>query len=328
MTRPAQRRASVHAGERRSRRRAGHGRRPATSRRRAQTQPDNWETWKRLATIEVQLGLAAGPRRCGSAAGARPTRSCSPRQGRRSLATCSRSRCPTRSPTVLRHPAAVRRRCRSVEGQRQAVLEFGRGRPAEVGGGPRRVDRDPLHLAGAGRRELGLEGGRPARARAAARPGLSTLVSRPVPMLIGAASPPSRPRPAPPRPRRPHICSRGSGVPSPKTVGRPPAAQPAAEDRDHARLAERVLARAVDVAEPQADPGEAVEPLVERQVALGRRTCSGRRGRAARSARPRRSGSCLALALAVDRPAGGDEDDARRVRPRAPPRAGWRCRRR
>ena len=45
--------------------------------------------------------------------------------------------------------------------------------------------------------------------------------------------------------------------------GRPaPGLEPAAEDRDHTRLAERVLARPVDVAQPQADSGQAVKPLV------------------------------------------------------------------
>ena len=72
--------------------------------------------------------------------------------------------------------------------------------------------------------------------------------------------------------------------------GRPPAvAQQAAEDRDHAGLAERVLARAVDVAEPQGDAGEAVEALVQRQVALGRVLALAVGGAAARSARPRRA---------------------------------------
>ena len=97
-------------------------------------------------------------------------------------------------------------------------------------------------------------------------------------------------------------------MPSPNTVGRPPDAQQAAEDRDHAGLAERVLARAVDVAEPQAIAGEPVEPLVERQVALGGE-----------------------LALAV----GGERRDRRRLverqlpvpRPRRRSRRRWRRRR-
>jgi hypothetical protein len=44
--------------------------------------------------------------------------------------------------------------------------------------------------------------------------------------------------------------------------------QLAAEDRDHARLAERVLARPVHVAEPQADRRQPVQAPPQRQVSL------------------------------------------------------------
>ena len=74
--------------------------------------------------------------------------------------------------------------------------------------------------------------------------------------------------------------------------------QLAAEDRDHAGLAERVLARAVDVAEPQAHAREPVEALVEGEVALGgelalsvgghRRDRGATRAAAAAGRRPRR----------------------------------------
>ncbi len=91
--------------------------------------------------------------------------------------------------------------------------------------------------------------------------------------------------------------------------GRAPAgAQQAAEDRDHARLAERVLARAVDVAEPQRDGREPVEALEERQVALGRELALAV-GRERRDRRRLVERQLLAFALAVDRAAGGDEDD-------------------
>ncbi len=161
------------------------------------------------------------------------------------------------------------RRLDRVEGEAQALVEARLRAPAELALGPGRVERDPLHLAAsaAGR----------TRARSSSRPlsspsvrtSSSTSVSTPGADVDRRRSPPTRPPPAPPRPRRPHICSRGSAVPSPKTVGRPARPQQAAEDRDHPGLAERVLARPVDVAEPQGDPGEPVEALVERQVALG-----------------------------------------------------------
>ena len=81
----------------------------------------------------------------------------------------------------------------------------------------------------------------------------------------------------------------------------------AREDRDHARLAVRVLARAVDVAEPQRHRREPEQPRVERQVALrgglggavggerGERGVLGRRQRGV---------------LAVERAAGRGEQDA------------------
>src|SRR4029450_9306393 len=93
-----------------------------------------------------------------------------------------------------------------------------------------------------------------------------------------------------------------AGRPAVAHRGRPfAAAQPAAEDRDHAGLAEWVLPGAVDVAQAQGHPGEAVETLVEGEVALGGELALAvggeRLDRRVLAQRQR-----LSLALAVDRP--------------------------
>src|SRR3954468_4859549 len=84
--------------------------------------------------------------------------------------------------------------------------------------------------------------------------------------------------------------------------GRPRALeQLAAEDRDHARLAERVLARAVDVAVAQRHRRESVQPPEQGAVVLGAELrVAVRRHRRDRMVLRRRQ----YLPLAVDRPAG------------------------
>ena len=100
-----------------------------------------------------------------------------------------------------------------------------------------------------------------------------------------------------PRRRRRRRRSRASGSPSPKIVGVPPVGEAAAEDRDHAALAERVLARAVDVGEAQRDRREAVQRACTARGSSRRRACACAVGRerlrparppASAPARPRR----------------------------------------
>ena len=81
------------------------------------------------------------------------------------------------------------------------------------------------------------------------------------------------------------------------------------ENCDHARLAVRVLPRPVDVAEAQRHVTGAVEPVVGRHVLLARqlRDAVGRERPALGVLRGR------PVALAVDRAAGGAEDDLRAV---------------
>src|SRR3954469_11403728 len=93
--------------------------------------------------------------------------------------------------------------------------------------------------------------------------------------------------------------------------GAPALHQPAAEDRDHASLAERVLARAVDVPIAQRDGAHAVQARVEVAVLLGaelaRAIAGHRRGRGALGAGDR-------LDVAVDRAAGAGVHDPRDAR--------------
>ncbi len=93
--------------------------------------------------------------------------------------------------------------------------------------------------------------------------------------------------------------------------------QLAAEDRDHARLAQRVLAGPIDVAQPHRRAAQAVQPPEQADVALGAelRLAVGRLGQ-----RLDRLGRRDDLGLAVDRAAGRHVDDPR-ARPRSP-RAG------
>ena len=88
----------------------------------------------------------------------------------------------------------------------------------------------------------------------------------------------------------------------------PPLVHLQREDRDHAGLALGVLARAVDVGEPQRDRRDPVEALVEPEVELGRHLALPvlRDG----STRRPRQRQVAALALAVDRAPGRGEDDA------------------
>ena len=95
----------------------------------------------------------------------------------------------------------------------------------------------------------------------------------------------------------------------------------AEEDRDDAGLAVRILARPVDVAVAQRDVGRPVQAVVRAQVLLAGelRRAVGRDGLARRVLRRR------PVALAVDRAAGGAEDDLGAVAAE-PPRARGRCR--
>ncbi len=93
---------------------------------------------------------------------------------------------------------------------------------------------------------------------------------------------------------------------------RPALGQRAEEDRDHARLAVRVLPRPVDVAVTQRDVPRPVEPVVRRQVLLaGELRDAVGRERPALGLFGRRP-----VALTVDRAARRAEDDLRLVRPR------------
>ena len=85
----------------------------------------------------------------------------------------------------------------------------------------------------------------------------------------------------------------------------------AAEDRDHAGLAVRVLARAVDVAEAQRHRRQAVQALVEARGTARRRasTCRSRPSAGRRMVLGRRDH----VGLAVDRAAGRGEHEAPRA---------------
>ena len=91
-------------------------------------------------------------------------------------------------------------------------------------------------------------------------------------------------------------------------------AQLAAEDRDDARLAVRVLARAVDVAEAQRHRRKPVEAVVEAEVALGAELALPVGGHRQRLDGLRRRQH---VGLAVDRAARRGEDDAPAPRRRA-----------
>ena len=181
------------------------------------------------------------------------------------------------------------------------------GLPAELGGAPARGrSRSAAPRPSRGGANSGSKSPPPSSPRRAASS--STSVSIPVPTLIA----PGRLRLRRRQRRRDHVAHIYvvAGLAAVAEDRRPAALlQPAAEDRDHPGLAERVLARAVDVAEPQAHAGEAVEAFVERQVALGRVLALPVGGHR-RDRRRLRQRQLLPLALAVDRAAGGDEDEA------------------
>ena len=94
--------------------------------------------------------------------------------------------------------------------------------------------------------------------------------------------------------------------------GASPVRQPAQEDRDHAGLAVRILARPVDVRVAQRHVGRPVQAAVRRDVLLGRELRRPVRGERL----PRRGLGRGRRALAVDRAAGGGEHDLRPVPPR------------
>ena len=109
------------------------------------------------------------------------------------------------------------------------------------------------------------------------------------------------------QPRRRRTRSRASARRLPKIFGVAALEQLAAEDRDHAGLAQRVLARPVDVAVAERDGREAVQAREQGAVVLGAelREAVGRLGRDRVVLRGRDD-----LALAVDGAAGGGVDDA------------------
>ena len=84
----------------------------------------------------------------------------------------------------------------------------------------------------------------------------------------------------------------------------------AEEDRHHARLPVRVLARPVDVPVAERDVGRLVEPVVRAQVLLPREL---RRPVRRERREGRRLGRGAGVALPVDRAAGGAEDHLRAV---------------
>ena len=138
----------------------------------------------------------------------------------------------------------------------------------------------------------------------------STLVATPRPTLKAPrrrSRPPAGWRPR----RRPRRRSRASAAVAEDL--RPSAVeQLAAEDRDHPGLAERVLARAVDVAVAQRDGRQPVQAGEQRAVVLGAELGQAV-GRPGRDRVVLRGGEDLALA--VDRAAGGGVDQRRTPRP-------------
>ena len=113
------------------------------------------------------------------------------------------------------------------------------------------------------------------------------------------------------RRRRRRRRSRGSARRRRRPSARPPADQRAAEDRDDAGLADRALARAVDVAEAQ----------------VRRRACRAARGRAARSPRRPASPARRASPAAAARPRRAARSPSRARRRRRSSRRGRSCRR-
>ena len=201
-----------------------------------------------------------------------------------------------------------------VEGQPQAVVEArSRGRQPSSRSAAAGVERDPLHLAGARRRELGLEV--LGAAELAERLGqLQHVGLDPGADVDRRRSPPTRPRPAPPRPRRPHICSRGSGC----RRRRRSAARRRAAGRRRSRS--RRPRRAGPGAGRRRCRAAGARRRARRAARRApgsprRRTCSGRRRTAARSARPRRA------AAAGPRPRRRSRRRWRRRRPARAPAA-------
>ena len=174
--------------------------------------------------------------------------------------------------------------------------------------GAGRVDRDPLHLAGAAGASSGSNsrpagGGDPRAELEHARLDPGADVVGPVAAALGGGEE-----------RRDDVADVDvvAGLLAVAEDARPRAAeQGAGEDRDHAGLAVRVLARPVDVAEAQRDGARGRRGGVEAEVALGGelRLPVGRVGAALGVLGERQ---LAALALAVDRPAGRGEDEARR----------------
>ncbi len=173
--------------------------------------------------------------------------------------------------------------------------------------GAARVDGDPLHLAGPGWRRTWLEAGVAVQVAQASgeldhirlSPGAD--VDRPRRRRVGRGDQ-----------RRDYVVDVDvvAGLGPVAVDGRPFSSQQlAAEDRDHPRLPEWVLTRAVDVAETEGDRREAVEPLVEREVTLrGELALAVGRHRRERSALGQRQP--LAFSLAVDRTPGRGEYEA------------------
>src|SRR6476469_7154173 len=199
-----------------------------------------------------------------------------------------------------------RRRLDRVEGDAQALGQARLGSPAQLALGAGGVDRDALHLAGARWRELGLE----IAGAAELAEGVDQLqhVGLDPGADVDRAARLGRGRGEHRRDNVAHIYV-VAGLLAVAEDGRLLAlAQAAAEDRDHAGLAERVLARAVDVAEPQWHAGKSVEALVEGEVALAGELALAVGG-LRRQWRVLGERQLLAVALAVDRAPGRAEDD-------------------
>ena len=94
--------------------------------------------------------------------------------------------------------------------------------------------------------------------------------------------------------------------------------QLAEEDRDHAGLAVRILARPVDVAVAERDVARPVEPVGQRQVLLGAELARCRRAPSARAASSRPRGSCRPRRRARRRSTRTRPGRRAAARPRAP----------
>ena len=152
-----------------------------------------------------------------------------------------------------------------VRGDREPAVEVVAGAPAQLALGQRGVDRDAVDLAEARRRHLGLELGPgcgrdpPAELEDGGLDAGADVVGPAAAALGGGEE------------GRGDVAREDvvAGLPAIAEHARPTTvAQGAAEDRDHARLAVRVLARPVDVAESQGDRLEAVDAAVEGEIAL------------------------------------------------------------